>query len=120
MKKYFLTMAVMAIFAVGFAASDEEESTSTQTEQSKETEAQRKAREKQEKIKRVKENGKYWGDIAGQGSMRREYATGEYMKQRFMGAFGTPSNDEDYKLFEMFKKEYIEAYDKAVEAKSRM
>lgn len=38
MKKYFLTMATVALFAVGFAASDEEESSSnespaTQTEQ---------------------------------------------------------------------------------------
>ncbi len=34
MKKYFLTMVVMAIFAIGFAASDDEgsSSTSTQTE----------------------------------------------------------------------------------------
>ena len=32
MKKYFFTMAVMAIFAIGFAASDEESSSSTSTQ----------------------------------------------------------------------------------------
>ena len=31
MKKYFLTMATVALFAVGFAASDEEESSSNET-----------------------------------------------------------------------------------------
>lgn len=37
MKKYFLTMAVMAIFAIGFAASDEEgSSSSNSTEQKQE------------------------------------------------------------------------------------
>lgn len=32
MKKYFLTMVVMAIFAIGFTASDEESSSSTSTQ----------------------------------------------------------------------------------------
>ena len=32
MKKYFLTMAVMAIFIIGFAASDEDSSSSTDSE----------------------------------------------------------------------------------------
>lgn len=54
MKKYFLTMATVALFAIGFAASDEEESSSSesstpQTEQKQETEAERQAREQKEK-----------------------------------------------------------------------
>ena len=31
MKKYFLTMATVALFAIGFAASDEEESSSSES-----------------------------------------------------------------------------------------
>lgn len=71
MKKYFLTMTVMALFAIGFAASDEDESSNSSSssqgpktelkqessmpkmEQKKETESDRKEREKQEKIKKV-------------------------------------------------------------------
>lgn len=71
MKKYFLTMATVALFAIGFAASDEEESSSSesstpqteqtqesqevQSEQKQESEAERQEREKQEKVKKVAE-----------------------------------------------------------------
>ena len=71
MKKYFLTMATIALFAVGFAASDEEEGSSNessvsqteqkqdteemQSEQKQESEEARQEREKQEKIKKVAE-----------------------------------------------------------------
>lgn len=57
MKKYFLTMAIMAIFAIGFAASDEESSSdnSSPTEQKQETAEEKEAREKQEKVKKVAE-----------------------------------------------------------------
>ncbi|UKK59213.1 hypothetical protein L6470_12745 [Prevotella communis] len=53
MKKYFWTLAVMAIFAIGFAASDEE--TSSSEPQKQESPAEKEASEKQEKIKRVAE-----------------------------------------------------------------
>ena len=56
MKKYFLTMATVALYAIGFAASDEEESSNSsssssapQTEQKQETEADRQAQEQKEK-----------------------------------------------------------------------
>ena len=53
MKKYYLTIVVMAIFAIGFAASDEETSSSSSEPQRQETQAEKEAREKQEKVERV-------------------------------------------------------------------
>ena len=62
MKKYFMTVATVALFAIGFAASDEESSSSSesknesqQTEQTQESQAERQEREKQEKVKKVAE-----------------------------------------------------------------
>ena len=132
MKKYFLSIAVMAIFAIGFAASDETESSisssnsSPQTEQKQETqkqesEAERKAREKKEKIEKAKERGKFWGKMAGQNSMREAYAKGDYCKERFISEFGTPSTDEDFELYtDYFKEAYCDSYDETIMAKSRM
>jgi len=42
MKKYFLTMTVMALFAIGFAASDEDESTNGSSSSSEQTELEQK------------------------------------------------------------------------------
>jgi hypothetical protein len=58
MKKYLFTMVVMVVFAIGFAASDDDgnsSSSSSQTEQKQETPSEKEAREKQEKVKRVAE-----------------------------------------------------------------
>lgn len=58
MRKYLTTMVVMTVFAIGFAASDDDvgsNSSSSQTEQKQETPAEREAREKQEKVKKVAE-----------------------------------------------------------------
>ena len=59
MKKYFLSVLTITLFAIGFAASDEDKSSeqSQSTEQTQtqpqETEAERQEREKQEKVKKV-------------------------------------------------------------------
>lgn len=83
MKKYYLTMVVMAIFAIGFAASDEETSSSSSEPQRQETQAEKEAREKQEKVERVAKMAyqkgydtrrETWGQsIPAESSARLEY-----------------------------------------------
>lgn len=65
MKKYFMTMATIALFAIGFAASDEEESSNSssssepQTEQKQESEAERQARDQKEEEKYFQPGNSY-------------------------------------------------------------
>lgn len=127
MKKYFLTLSTIVLFAVGFAASDDSSSSSSstysspQTEQKQESESERKAREKKERIEKAKERGKFWGKMAGKNISRAAYAKGEYCKDRFISEFGEPSTNEDFELYnDYFKKAYCDAYDEMVYTKSRM
>ena len=48
MKKYFLTMATVALFAVGFAASDEEENSSNSSNDSSKPQTEQKQEQKKE------------------------------------------------------------------------
>lgn len=48
MKKYFLTMATIALFAVGFAASDEEENSSNSSNDSSKPQTEQKQEQKKE------------------------------------------------------------------------
>lgn len=127
MKKYFWTIAVMAVFAIGFAASDDTDSSnsnlnpSSQTEQKQEKESERKARKKKDRIEKAKVRGKFWGKLAGRNITSAAYAKGEYCKDRFISEFGTPSTDEDFELYrDYFKKAYCDAYDEMIYIKSRM
>ena len=65
MKKYFMTVATIALFAIGFAASDEDESSNSsfssesQTEQKQESDAERQAREQKEEEKYFQPGNSY-------------------------------------------------------------
>lgn len=131
MKKYFLTMATIALFAVGFAASDEEESSSnessaTQTEQKQETEAERQAREQKEeaerkareqkekkeqqekKKKEVAEYGYKEGyDRGFKGLENSSYSTSTIT---FANRYGAPTNNEEKELFNIFKENFDKGY----------
>jgi len=134
MKKYFLTMATVALFAIGFAASDEEESSSNSSndsskpqteqkqEQKQETEAEREAKEKAEKKKDLLEHARYWANSfsSTQGpSCSRSYRDGK-CKERFLDKIPNPTTDEDFELYREFKKVWDEEWDKVQTAKQRM
>lgn len=137
MKKYFLTMAVMALFAIGFAASDEDESSSSsssspkpQIEQKQETEAERKARaqreekerqvnEKQRKIDKVKRSARTWGKIAGSCGYGASHAYDDCMS-RYLSEFGTPDSKEEQEMYDIFKEEYLNIWRKYTSAREDM
>lgn len=121
MKKYFMTVATVALFAIGFAASDEENSESQQTEQQQteqkqETEAERQAREqakKENKKKKILEraqkegynNGFTIGPESYQITDPKRTARGLYTIY-----YGAPTSSEEKELYEAFVSTYVEAY----------
>lgn len=137
MKKYFLTMATIALFAVGFAASDEEESSSnessatqteqkqeTEAEQKQETEAERKAREEKEQASEKEEENKKFAEFGyklgyekGFGANYHDYETLNWERvariafTKFVGAPSTPRDKEKYDIYlQNFKKGLEEGY----------
>jgi len=123
MKKYFLTMATIALFAVGFAASDEEESSSnessaTQTEQKQETEAERKAREKREKEKKIKEILKEGYEYGKEQGMQFTYY--QECQKHFCDWHFTPSTDEQMEIFRQYKEQYDKGFEEGHNLKEKM
>jgi len=132
MKKYFLTVATIVLFAVGFAASDEEgsssnESSATQTEQkqemqsdqNQESEKELKEREKQEKVKKVAE-------IAYKKGYEMRMSTRELINaessahMEYTIRYGKEPEEEQSKerwnvFLENYKKGFSDAADKIME-----
>ena len=139
MKKYFLTMATIALFAVGFAASDEEESSSnessatqteqkqeteaeqkqeTEAEQKQETEAERKAREKREKEKKIKEILKEGYEYGKKQGMQFTYY--QECQKHFCDWHFTPSTDEQMEIFRQYKEQYDKGFEEGHNLKEKM
>jgi len=124
MKKYFLTMVVMAIFAIGFTASDEESSSSNsssstpQVEEKQETEADRQARERKEKEAKIKDMLEYAYKHGLDEGTNMTYPM--EADKWYTGRYGTPSTDEDFENFEKFKKEYNRGVEDGRKARARM
>lgn len=123
MKKYFLTMATIALFAVGFAASDEEESSSNessaiQTEQKQETEAERKAREKREKEEKIKEILKEGYEYGKEQGMQYTYY--QECQKHFCDWHFTPSTDEQMEIFRQYKEQYDKGFEEGHNLKEKM
>ena len=126
MKKYFLTMAVMALFAIGFAASDEEESSNSsnnesskpQTEQKQETEAERKAREKKEKEDKIKEILKEGYEYGKKQGMQFTYY--QECQKHFCDWHFTPSTDEQMEIFRQYKEQYDKGFEEGHNLKDKM
>lgn len=133
MKKYFLTMATVALFAIGFAASDEEESSSSesstpQTEQKQETEAERKAREQKEKAERkeakkkeIAERGYKDGYEAGFGLDYRQYETFNFSRmarRNYTAWYGAPSSSEEKELYDIFEQNYKRGIEEGYKAQN--
>ena len=133
MKKVFLTMAVMALFAIGFAASDEEESSNSgssnsapKTEQKQETEAERQAREKkeqddlqakekQEKIKKIADVAyqKGWNERMG----RRDFPNPKTLAEmEYLTRYGVePTKSGEEERWTIFSENYVKGYEAAWE-----
>lgn len=113
MKKYILSILTIALFAVGFAASDGDEG--SQMEQKQETEAERQAREqrekesqKEKKKKKVAEAGYKKGYEDGFSS------TSKYpddAKIFYTIRYGAPTNSEEMELFRIFEENYNKGFD---------
>ena len=125
MKKYLLTMATVALFAIGFAASDEEESSNSssssstpQVEQKQETEAERQAREKREKQEKLKEILK---DAYEYGvSQGKQFTYYQECDLYFTKRWFTPSTDEEFEIFRKYKEEYNRGWDEGKRIKEKM
>lgn len=133
MKKYFLTMATVALFAIGFAASDEEGSSqpgssTTQKEQKRETEAERKAREQKEmaerkeaKKKEIAERGYKDGYELGFGLDYHQYDTFDFSKmarRNYTAWYGAPSSSEEKELYDIFEQNYKRGIEEGYKAQN--
>lgn len=133
MKKYFFTMAVMALFAIGFTASDEEESSNSEssapkTEQKQESEADRKAREQKEEAERKaneqkeKENKKTKlakeaydeGYDEGYAASPAQYSTlnpKNLARNKYVTWNGAPKTEEEKELCDMYIENYVKGWE---------
>ena len=123
MKKYFLTVATIALFAVGFAASDEEgssssESSTPQTEQKQETEAERNAREKKEKENRKNEVAKKAYDKGYEKGFNGESdIIGDPKTISYTVKYGAPKTNEEKELFNIWEENWQKGYEEGNRAR---
>lgn len=120
MKKYFLTMTVIALFAIGFAASDEDENSAPQTEQKQESEAERQAREKREKESQLAQKKKEVEEKAYEAGYSHGLTTGPVTYSRdnpkdaariwYNTYYGIPSNSEEKEMLNLFLEHYVKGY----------
>ncbi|WP_143025531.1 hypothetical protein [Prevotella sp. tc2-28] len=129
MKKYFLTMTIMVIFAIGFAASDESNSSSstngdifnpfTQTKQEQEVlkheTEEEKVDEKQEKIKKI-------ANIAYNKGWNRRMKSREFPDPRgeahmeYTMRYGVePTEPGEEERWNIFVDNYVKGYNDAWE-----
>lgn len=127
MKKYILSILTLALFAVGFAASDGDESSSSgsQMEQKQETEAEteaeRQAREQREKESQKEKKKK---EIAEAG-YKKGYEDGFAYPSRnpydakivYKVRYGAPTNSEEMELFRIFEENYNKGFDEGHKAR---
>ena len=133
-----MTVATVALFAIGFAASDEgnnesQQNEQQQTEQKQETEAERQAREQKEEAERQaheqaeKENkkkeileqaqkaGYEKGFTVGPSSYRTDDPK-YYAKLYYTSCYGAPTSSEEKELYETFVLIFVEAYEEGHKA----
>jgi hypothetical protein len=139
-KKHAWITAVCAFFAVALAAGasapDEEKGEQPQVheqtqvreqmEQKQETDTERKAREEREKDNKRQEildYGREWAVKFSKTQSASSYSSNfcsEKCKEIFMHKIPNPSTDEDFALYEEFKRVWNEEWDKVQETKRRM
>ena len=122
MKKYFLTMAVMALFAIGFTASDEEESSNSEssapkTEQKQESEADRKANEQKEKENKKTKLAKEAYDEGydeGYAASPAQYSTlnpKNLARNKYVTWNGAPKTAEEKELCDIYIENYVKGWE---------
>lgn len=131
MKKYFMTVATVALFAIGFAASDEDESSNKssnegsapQTEQKQESEKERQAREKQERENKKTELAKKGHDEGYKNGFKGaswELREPSHLKrlalQYYTTWYETPTNSEEKELCDIFVENYILGWEEGYRA----
>lgn len=109
MKKYFFSMVVMAIFAIGFTASGDESSGSeTQTEQNS---------EKQKNDDALMKDGY---DRGYRHAMQfSEYDEG-VLRTQYVSLYGAPQSDDEINTYKRYKQQYDKGWEKGKEAKRKM
>ena len=104
MKKYFLTMVVMAIFAIGFAASDDSSSSSDPQEQESPA-------DKQQEVKEKAYNAGYEDGFTFGPEKSFDF---DFLKMRarghYSGYYGAPMSDEEKVLYDLFVEHYTKGY----------
>ncbi len=128
MKKYILTMTITAIFAIGFAASDESNSPSsnsggtsnsfTQTKQEnefkkQETEAERATKEKQEKIRKIANIAYYKGWNRRMNSRDFPDPRGEAHMEYTIRYGVEPTEPGEEERWNIFVENYVKGYNDA-------
>lgn len=126
MKKFFMTVATVALFAIGFAASDEDESSSNSSdvqteqkqEQEQESDAEQNASEQKDKKAQLQEMLKDAYEYGKEQGMLFTYyqECNPYFTKRWF----TPSTDEEYEIFRKYKSEYDRGFAEGQDAKKRM
>ena len=117
-------MATVALFAIGFAASDEEESSNSsnesskpQTEQKQETEAERQAREQKETEKKKKELEKEAyneGYDEGYKATSAMYATlnpENIARNNYVTWNGAPKTPKEKELCNIYIENYVKGWE---------
>ena len=118
MRKYLLTLSTIALFAIGFAASDEE-STSSSSNATQKVEQKQETQEskRQARIKKVLE----YAEIDGKADPYSSASSAEdCCKRKFISNFGTPSSDEDFEMYKLFKERYMKIWREKQDAKKKM
>lgn len=128
MKKFFMTVATVALFAIGFAASDEDESSGNSSdvqteqkqeqEQEQESDAEQNASEQKDKKAQLQEMLKDAYEYGKEQGMLFTYyqECNPYFTKRWF----TPSTDEEYEIFRKYKSEYDRGFAEGHDAKERM
>lgn len=116
MKKYFLTLATVTIFAIGFAASDEDGSSNSsssspapQTEQKQESPAEKLAQKKKEVEEKAYKAGYSHGLRQGPVSYSHDNPK-DAARIYFNTAYGIPSSSEEKELLNLFLEHYVKGY----------
>ena len=116
MKKFFFTLVVMAVFAIGFVASDDDgslSSSSSQTEQKQETPAEKEAREKQEKNKKIADMAYQKGWDARMNSNQVVNPANLAGMEYAMRYGREPEDEGEEERWKIFVKNYIKGYNGA-------
>ena len=112
-------MSVIAIFAFGFIASNEENE-NMQTEQKQESTKEREIRKKKEKeaeFTRMLEKAYYLGK---QDGITFTFYDDNICSQYFTKMYFTPSTDEEFEIFKKFKNEYNRGFIEGHNVKIKM